>query len=220
LQHLSLHKEEHGATSTEENPAVIIPGHLQVTNADCSHLSFGSFGSGVGASVHGACSSNPAKANLEVTGTENASPVDYSDTRYFLFYFLLYIGLILLPMHDNMVVSRNPEYYSSEQLRTPSGDGISPITGASSRNYDIASTSQPEFSRDDTSISEEPRQYNIPSVSSYAFSGTMQPDDAAYNRAQANTQMQNLAPLTSLTVTYYHLFLFSSLLFLYNINIS
>lgn len=174
LQHLSLHKEEHGATSTEENPAVIIPGHLQVTNADCSHLSFGSFGSGVGASVHGACSSNPAKTNLEVTGTENASPVDYSDTR-------------------------NPEYYSSEQLRTPSDDGISPITGASSRNYDIASTSQPEFSRDDTSISEEPRQYNIPSVSSYAFSGTMQPDDAAYNRAQANTQMQNLAPLTSLT---------------------
>ena len=47
IQHLSLQTEDLVASkSTEDNPAVIIPDHLQLANADCGHLSFGSFGSG------------------------------------------------------------------------------------------------------------------------------------------------------------------------------
>ncbi|PUZ64605.1 hypothetical protein GQ55_3G155900 [Panicum hallii var. hallii] len=40
---LTLHE---GPKSSDDNPAVIIPDHLQVSNADCAHLTFGSFVSG------------------------------------------------------------------------------------------------------------------------------------------------------------------------------
>lgn len=43
LQELSLKKEDHGALSAEERPAVIIPNHLQVSDADLSLFKFGSF---------------------------------------------------------------------------------------------------------------------------------------------------------------------------------
>ncbi|XP_058198566.1 uncharacterized protein LOC131314092 [Rhododendron vialii] len=45
MQQLSL-QEDLGAPSEEDTPSVIIPSHLQIQSADCSHLSFGSFGSG------------------------------------------------------------------------------------------------------------------------------------------------------------------------------
>ena len=43
LQELSMKKEDHGALSAEERPAVIIPKHLQVSDADMSRLKFGNF---------------------------------------------------------------------------------------------------------------------------------------------------------------------------------
>ncbi|PWZ52744.1 Phytepsin [Zea mays] len=47
FQSLSLHNDELAAKKTaEDNPVVLIPGHLQVTNTECVSLSFGSFGSG------------------------------------------------------------------------------------------------------------------------------------------------------------------------------
>lgn len=85
LQNLNLCREGQSATSTVENPAVIIPRHLQVTNADCSHLSFGSFGLGIGASLPGVLS-KPGTSNLEVT-SENTPPTDYPDARYLLIIF-------------------------------------------------------------------------------------------------------------------------------------
>ncbi|KAL4586339.1 hypothetical protein LXL04_010975 [Taraxacum kok-saghyz] len=46
LQNLDVHEETHLDPPQEDAhaPSVVIPGHLQVHTADCSHLSFGSFG--------------------------------------------------------------------------------------------------------------------------------------------------------------------------------
>ena len=39
FQHLNIQNEDTVATkSAEDNPAVILPDHLQATNADCAHL--------------------------------------------------------------------------------------------------------------------------------------------------------------------------------------
>ena len=47
FQHLKLQNEDLDvANSVDDNPAVIIPDHLQHANTDCAHLSFGSFESG------------------------------------------------------------------------------------------------------------------------------------------------------------------------------
>lgn len=81
LRQLTLHTEEQGAKSAEDNPAVIIPDHLQVTNADCAHLSFGSFGSGA---FSGSFPSMALKSNLEVAPVAaTASSIDQPDARYY-----------------------------------------------------------------------------------------------------------------------------------------
>lgn len=69
----------------EDNPSVIIPNHLQVHTPDCSHLSFGSFGTGIGSAFSGPFASRPLKNNLEETSeTADAPSVGHSDTRYSL----------------------------------------------------------------------------------------------------------------------------------------
>ncbi|CAA0827091.1 Kinase-related protein of unknown function (DUF1296, partial [Striga hermonthica] len=45
LQQLSVNKDDRGFPSEANAPSVVIPEHLQIQAADCSHLSFGSFGS-------------------------------------------------------------------------------------------------------------------------------------------------------------------------------
>lgn len=83
LQRLSLEKEDASVTHAEDNPAVIIPNHLQVTNADCSYLSFGTFGSGINAAFSGSFASKAQNSNLDVPcETSESTPVDDSDARY------------------------------------------------------------------------------------------------------------------------------------------
>lgn len=85
---MNLHKEEpltHN-NAQEENPAVIIPDHLQVSNADCAHLSFGSFSSGA---FSGMFHQKVLEAHPDVTPTvDEPSTVDQPDNRYRLKYFL------------------------------------------------------------------------------------------------------------------------------------
>jgi hypothetical protein len=84
FQHLSIQNEDIGATkSAEENPVVILPDHLQVANADCAHLSFGSFGSGA---FSGLLSSNIPHSSLEKVPIPDESPsVNEIDVRLKLF---------------------------------------------------------------------------------------------------------------------------------------
>lgn len=62
-------------------PSVVIPNHLQVQNADCSHLSFGSFGAAMSAPYSSATA--PVKTNVEEVHNEAAnSSAAHVDTRY------------------------------------------------------------------------------------------------------------------------------------------
>lgn len=87
MQQLSL-QEDLGAPSEEDTPSVIIPSHLQIQSADCSHLSFGSFGSG------------PFSSRLKSNRDDSSGDVDTPavgrlDTRHIL----LCICLIVLPFY-------------------------------------------------------------------------------------------------------------------------
>ncbi|KAL6006361.1 hypothetical protein ACLOJK_037312 [Asimina triloba] len=98
LQQLSLQKGEESSCAVEGSPAVIIPDHLQVPTADCSHLSFGSFGSGINPKFSGSFGSNTLKNNLEEPRmAAESSSAQHSDTR-------------------------NGEFYGSEQLRPASDE--------------------------------------------------------------------------------------------------
>jgi hypothetical protein len=87
----------------EENPAVIIPDHLQVSNADCAHLSFGSFSSGA---FSGMFQQKTLEHLPEVAPTvEEPSTVEQPDNRYkvlaaeivlhFLFFWVYFVKLDL-----------------------------------------------------------------------------------------------------------------------------
>lgn len=81
LQQLSV-QEDRGGAPEEDNPPppVIIPSHLLVQTADCSHLSFGSFG---GSAFSRPFSSRPSQSNTEESSTNaEASSVGHPDTRY------------------------------------------------------------------------------------------------------------------------------------------
>lgn len=104
LQQLNLQNDDRGPPPEEDNPSVIIPNHLQVHTPDCSHLSFGSFGSGIGSAFSGPFASRPLKSNLEeASEPADVSSIAHSDTRYAfgmarfsIFYlFLLYFVVIL-----------------------------------------------------------------------------------------------------------------------------
>lgn len=70
LEQLSIQNEVHDVNTAEENPAVVFPDHLQVTNSDCSHLSFGSFGSVLSAGFPiSNTQNNNVKNSLESTST-------------------------------------------------------------------------------------------------------------------------------------------------------
>lgn len=83
LEQLNI-KDGRGLPSETDTPSVIIPKHLLVQNSDCSHLSFGSFGSGISAAhSSGHMTSMPLKNSLEEThGEVDLSSVGYTDSRY------------------------------------------------------------------------------------------------------------------------------------------
>ncbi|XP_073116317.1 uncharacterized protein [Elaeis guineensis] len=173
LQQLSLH-EEHDTAPAESCHAVIIPEHLQVTNADGSCLSFGTSGSGITGPSTGAFIPRPPKSNLEVASDTdtNMPPIGQPDT-----------GI--------------SEYRHDERIGPFLDDSVSFITGTSTDNYGMLSTSQPEVIRDDTFVALHTIQQNFPSASGYAFSNTTRPTAAAYTYGQANSHMQNLSAFSS-----------------------
>nr|CAD1834270.1 unnamed protein product [Ananas comosus var. bracteatus] len=173
FQQLSLHDDEKvTAKSAEDGPAVIIPNHLQVTNADCAHLSFGSFGSGTfsGSTFQ----SKPVQSSLEVAPiTENTHSVEQPDVR-------------------------NHEYYNDGPVESATHENIPSGTVSSTENREMPSASTlSEVTRTDSVDASHGIQYNLPSVSGYAFSSTSQPNASAYTYPQGNAQV-NLSPFSSL----------------------
>ncbi|KAK8948889.1 hypothetical protein KSP39_PZI005300 [Platanthera zijinensis] len=177
LQNLRLQKDDLAAPSLEDNPAVIIPRHLQVTNADCSHLSFGSFGSGIG-TFSGSLQQKPLHQSSEATMVAGDVPsLDHSETR-------------------------NSNYYDNDELKSQITEDTVSRGVMNNMKYDMSSASEPELSRDDTVSSSHEIQYNFPSLSGYGTSTSAQQSTAAFSPPQTNIQMQNHASLSALMQPY------------------
>uniref|UniRef100_A0A1D1YH84 Phosphonoacetaldehyde hydrolase n=1 Tax=Anthurium amnicola TaxID=1678845 RepID=A0A1D1YH84_9ARAE len=176
LQRLCLDKEGVSPAQAEDKPAVIIPNHLQVTDADCLHLSFGSFGSGISTVFCGSFASKTMKSNLEMpSDTADATPAEDSDTR-------------------------NSDYYTNEQLRPASNDNADCRPGSHVESYETPS--QPDV-RSDNADTTEGHQYGFQSsVSGYTFSNTIQPGAVSYASVQGDSQIQNPAPFSSVMQAY------------------
>ncbi|XP_009785957.1 uncharacterized protein [Nicotiana sylvestris] len=170
LQQLNVH-DDRGLSPEGDGPSVVIPDHLQVQTADCSHLSFGSFGAGIGGSFSGPLASAPVKTSLE------DAPKDVEGSS------VGHLG------------SRAPEYYGDESLGHASESNLYHRTNASSGNYDSPSASQPEQLK--TELSEHGNQYSYPSSAGGYTYETAQQLTAAFSQPQTSSQMQNLASFSN-----------------------
>ncbi|KAF9672568.1 hypothetical protein SADUNF_Sadunf11G0055700 [Salix dunnii] len=173
LQHLSLQNDDQGVQSEEDNPSVIIPNHLQVHAQECLHLSFGSFGSGMNSAFLGQHASMPINNSLQ----ETSEVVD-----------------ALSAGHSE---ARNPEYYGDEHLRNAVDESLVHRAGVSAANYDSSSVPQSETLKEETSEATQGNQYAFPSSTpGFSYENTQQLN-AAFNNPQTSTQMQNIAPFSS-----------------------
>ncbi|KAI3466795.1 hypothetical protein Pfo_023458 [Paulownia fortunei] len=177
LQQLSVKKEDRGFPSEENAPSVVIPDHLQVQTADCSHLSFGSFGSGMSpAYSSGTITSVLVKTKLEEAHSEaDISSAGHPDTRH-------------------------SEYYVDDSLRNAPDGSLFHRNGASAGSYDASSASQPEELKPESAEVAHGNQYPFPSSNpGYNFDDA-QNLNAAFN--QTSSQMQNLAPFSNVMHSY------------------
>ncbi|KAJ1284653.1 hypothetical protein BS78_03G221700 [Paspalum vaginatum] len=171
FRHLSLQNEDIVATkSGEDNPAVILPDHLQAANADCAHLSFGSFESGA---FSGLLSSKVPKSSLE----EEEIPIPDESPSI------------------NQIDVRNQDYYDNGALNSSANEDIETRIATNMDNIDGPSVSESDVLRQGA-IDVPGLQYNLPSVSSHAYSNTPQP--STMEDQQENTQAQHLSHFSSL----------------------
>ncbi|GLU22744.1 hypothetical protein SLE2022_387950 [Rubroshorea leprosula] len=178
LQQLNLQNSDHEAPPEEDNPSVIIPNHLQVHTQDCSHLSFGSFGSGIGSAFSGPFASNALKNSLDETPeAANASSIGHSDNR-------------------------SPEYYGDEHLRNATEGNIANSNNASAENYEASSNTRSEVLKQETPETAEGNQYAFPSSASvYGYENTQQLNPTS-THLQMTSQMQNLGPFSNVMQAY------------------
>ncbi|KAL3520197.1 hypothetical protein ACH5RR_018346 [Cinchona calisaya] len=178
LQQLSMQKGDRASTLDSDGPSVVIPDHLQVQSADCSHLSFGSFRSGISTSFSGSLASMPVKTNLEVAPMDaDGSSIGHSETR-------------------------NSEYYGDESLRNASDGNLFHRPGASTGSYDSSSASQPEPVKVENLEVERGNQYAFPSSTpGYSFENPQQLN-IGFSESQTSTQMQDLSPYANGMLSY------------------
>ncbi|XP_020577374.1 uncharacterized protein LOC110022656 isoform X2 [Phalaenopsis equestris] len=178
LQNVKLQNDNLTAPSLEDNPAVIIPRHLQVTNADCSHLSFGSFGSGLGSSFSGSSLQKPLHDHSEATKVPDEVPsIDHSEAR-------------------------NSNYYDNDELKSQINEDAVSSGVMNTVNYEMPSASESELIRDDTVNNTHELQYSFPSLSGYGASTSAQHSATAFSHPQTNLQMQNFTSLSTLMQPY------------------
>ncbi|KAK8608101.1 hypothetical protein V6N13_023535 [Hibiscus sabdariffa] len=178
LQQLNLHNDDQEPPTEEDNPSVIIPNHLQVHTPDCLHLSFGSFGPGIGSAFPGPFTSMVSKNNLdEVPEAEDASSIGHSDNR-------------------------DPEYYGDEHLKSNSEGNIINRSNVSTGNYELPEDSRPEVLKQGASEAAQGSQYTFPpSAPGYNYENPEQ-SNPAFTHMQTSAQIQNLNPFSSVMQGY------------------
>ncbi|KAL8167855.1 LOW QUALITY PROTEIN: hypothetical protein V2J09_009354 [Rumex salicifolius] len=171
VQQLSLSKEEEEDNSLleRESPVVKIPDHLQVRSSDCSHLSFGSFGS-----VMTAPSSGPPKCDVEETSTANdAQSLGHTDLRN--------------SYEDEHLITASGGN-SDHRLGVSSGTYDMP----SAPQSEILKQEAPEV------VIGHGNEYSFPSSSpNYTFENS-QHLNPSLSHSQISSQMQNLPPLSGI----------------------
>ncbi|WCJ27321.1 hypothetical protein M5689_009074 [Euphorbia peplus] len=176
LQQLSLEDDDEEASPEEDNPSVIIPNHLQVHAQDCSHLSFGSFGSaGINS---GSYASRPLTSNLE----ESSEVVDVSSA-----------------VHSD---ARNTDYYGDEHLRNSADENLMHRAGMNPGNYESPAVPQPEVLKEEIPEAVQGNQYAFPpSAPGYSYDNSQQLN-AAFSNQPTSSQMQNINQFSSVMQAY------------------
>nr|GMD09197.1 uncharacterized protein LOC109165618 isoform X2 [Ipomoea batatas] len=173
LQQLSI-EEEQDVAPERDGPAVVIPDHLQVQAADCSHLSFGSFGSGISATLSGAlASAPPTNTDVEEESKDaDAPPVGH-------------------------LTNGSSEYYGDEDLRNEQDGILFHRTGAISGNYESPSDTQPDSLKVEHAEVAHGNQYSFPSSApGYTYENAQQLN-VVFSQSQTSSQTQNLAPFSN-----------------------
>ncbi|KAF0923575.1 hypothetical protein E2562_006572 [Oryza meyeriana var. granulata] len=167
FEQLTLHEEKR-SKSSEDNPAVIIPDHLQVSNADCAHLTFGSFVSGT---LDAPVSLKTSNSDEEIAAVSDNHSIDQSDVR----------------IH---------EYENKDTVAPAADEHVASSTKSDMENLDITPVQQPELRTDLMDVTNN-AVYNLSSASDYATSSAVQQDSSAHIYLQEHRQLQNVSPLSS-----------------------
>ncbi|KAE8671815.1 kinase-related family protein [Hibiscus syriacus] len=175
LAKAGIDNDDREPPTEEDNPSVIIPNHLQVHTQNCSHLSFGSFGPGIGSAFSGPFASMASKNNLDkVPEAADASSMTIGHS-------------------DN----RDTEYYGDDHLRSNSEGNIINRSNTSTGNYEVPEDSRPEILKQDASEAAQGSQYAFPpSAPGYNYENPEQLNPA-FTHMQTSAQMQNLNPFSS-----------------------
>ncbi|KAK9056021.1 hypothetical protein SSX86_027108 [Deinandra increscens subsp. villosa] len=174
MQHLNIQEERHLDEPEEDIPSVVIPNHLQVQTADCSHLSFGSFGATMSPVFPGSFASRQLGNKTEEASAEpDTSSVGPSETR-------------------------NSEYFGSDSM-IPAENNPVHQAGPNSGSYDLPSASQTEVLTRENAELAHGSQYSFPSStpgSGYSFDSThlLNP---GFPQSQTPTQMPNATPFSN-----------------------
>ncbi|XP_073149851.1 uncharacterized protein [Henckelia pumila] len=177
LQELSVRMAESGIPLEGDTPSVVIPDHLQVHSEDFSHLSFGSFGSGISAAFSsGTMKSIPVKTNLgDVLGKADVSSLGHPDTG-------------------------NSEYFVDDSLRNPSDGSFSIRSDLHGQSFDASAASQPEELKPENAEVAHGLQYSFPASKPSHTYADVQHLNAAYNLT--SSQMENIPPFSNTMHSY------------------
>ncbi|KAF5811278.1 putative GBF-interacting protein [Helianthus annuus] len=179
MQQLNIQEERQFDEPEEDIPSVVIPDHLQVQTADCSHLSFGSFGSTMNPGFSGSFASRQLGNQTEETPAEpDTSSVRPSETR-------------------------NSEYYGSESM-IPAENNAVHQAGPNPGSYDLPSAPQTEVLKQENAEVAHESQYSFPSStpgSGYSFDTThlLNP---GFPQSQTPTQLPNATPFSNVMAAY------------------
>ncbi|KAL6620705.1 hypothetical protein ACP70R_035844 [Stipagrostis hirtigluma subsp. patula] len=170
FQSLSLHNEELVTKKfAEDNPAVIIPDHLQVTDTECVSLSFGSFESGA---FSGLLPQKTTDNNVELPVGGDSAPADQIDAR-------------------------NQDYYDSGAVDSSANENLEAMLGNNMEDVEAPSASQADVLRQEI-LDPSGLQYDLPSVSSHAYSNTNTSQPSTMDDPQGNNQAHTLSHLSNL----------------------
>ncbi|CAG7880551.1 unnamed protein product [Brassica rapa] len=133
LQELSIENHDKHSSHDEDRPAVLIPDHLLVYTEECSHLSFGSFGS------------RPLNNNNLDEASDVAPQIEHSDARHALitdFPFLINEPLGSMSNENTVHASTAENYNDSSESQGEDLLPENPETAHQESQYSVAQSDQ------------------------------------------------------------------------------